>query len=132
MPTTSLKRKVAPNDAPTLVLVVLLLIANAVFANAQSVLGAMLLGVVPVLGVVVFRQIPWCRVRGRWQLRSLMLTVVATLLSIGALYWVGYASWWLVIVFIHLFCLVLVGMQIHRWTSLLMSLCCALAGWLLL
>lgn len=132
MPTSTTKRKVAPNDAPVLPLVVLVLIAHGVFTSAQTVLGTVLLGIVPVLWVMALRQLPWCRLRGRWQWGSIAVSGLALTLSIAALYRVGYAQWWLIIVLFFLFCAALIGMQLHRWTSLFMAVCCALAGWLLL
>ena len=100
-----IRRKTAPNDVPTLLFVMVLVLVQWCFDSTSAVLGSALLGVVPVLCVVAFRQLPWT---------------------------FGYWRWWLCAVLLIFFIIDLIGMQIHRWTSLLMALFCAIMGWILL
>jgi len=127
-----IRRKTAPNDVPTLLFVMVLVLVQWCFNSTSAVLGSALLGVVPVLCVVAFRQLPWTRLRGRWQWRSIMSSVLATVFTFTILFRFGYWRWWLCAVLLIFFIIDLVGMQIHRWTSLLMALFCAIMGWILL
>ena len=127
-----IRRKTAPNDVPTLLFVMVLVLVQWCFNSTSAVLGAALLGVVPVLCVVAFRQLPWTRLRGRWQWRSIMSSVLATAFIITILFRFGYWRWWLCAVLLIFFIIDLIGMQIHRWTSLLMAVFCAIMGWILL
>lgn len=127
-----IRRKTAPNDVPTLLFVMVLVLVQWCFNSTSAVLGSALLGVVPVLCVVAFRQLPWTRLRGRWQWRSIMSSVLATAFTITILFRFGYWRWWLYGILLIFFVIDLVGMQIHRWTSLLMTVFCAIMGWLLL
>ena len=127
-----IRRKTAPNDVPTLLFVIVLVLVQWCFNSTSAVLGAALLGVVPVLCVVAFRQLPWTRLRGRWQWRSIMSSVLATVFTFTILFRFGYWRWGLCAVLLILFIIDLIGMQIHRWTSLLMAVFCAIMGWILL
>lgn len=128
----SVRRKTAPNDVPALFFASVLIIMYWGFCSLGSVFSSALLGIVPVLWVVGLRQLPWSRVRSRWQWRSFLSCVIAFSLSLGILFSAGYWRWWLFLVFIVFFVVTLIGMQLHRWTSLFMSLSCAIMGWLLL
>ena len=119
----SVRRKTAPNDVPALFFASVLIIMYWGFCSLGSVFSSALLGIVPVLWVVGLRQLPWSRVRS---------SVLAFSLSLGILFSAGYWRWWLFLVFIVFFVVTLIGMQLHRWTSLFMSLSCAIMGWLLL
>ena len=127
-----IRRKPAPNDVPTLMFVMVLVLVQWCFNSTSAVLGAALLGVLPVLCVVAFRQLPWTRLRRRWQWRSIMSNVLATAFTITILFRFGYWRWWLCAVLLIFFIIDLIGMQIHRWTSLLMAVFCAIMGWILL
>ena len=49
-----IRRKTAPNDVPTLLFVMVLVLVQWCFNSTSAVLGSALLGVVPVLCVVAF------------------------------------------------------------------------------
>lgn len=125
-------RKKAPNDILFLFATAHLLVANWYLNDDAPVLSSMLLGTVPVLGCVVLRQLPWMFVNGRWNWRSFCLFLCAIAFSVFVIWSQGYQTWWLGIVLFVFFLLSLIGMQVHRWTSILMGVCCALMGWLLL
>ena len=96
----SVRRKTAPNDVPALFFASVLIIMYWGFCSLGSVFSSALLGIVPVLWVVGLRQLPWRRVRSRWQWRSFLSCVLAFSLSLGILFSAGYWRWWVFLVFI--------------------------------